>query len=299
VTARHLYFVKGKGVKVSATTSDTLQNAGHQTLINTHFQSHATGWRDVYDEVSVKGMIYRKRLEIVLNWIDELAMPRGERILEIGCGGGRCSVALAQRSYLVQAMDSVRGMLNYTGQLADQAGVSSSVSTSLGDAHNLAFKDGSFGLVLAIGVIPYLHSPATALREMARVLKPGGFLLVTAGNRWRLNHILDPWICPPLQPAKRAIGAMLRRFRKPRPDHAEPPLRLDSLREFEGVLASVGFVKIKQRTVGFLPVTFRGRPIFGERTSISLSNWLESVVDHDVPGIRSTGMDYIVLAEKR
>ena len=275
------------------------QSAEHQALVNTHFDSQVARWRDVYEQPGVDGAIYRKRLEIVLRWIDELAIPTGAKVLEIGCGGGRCTVALAQRGYLVTAIDSARGMLNSTQRYAVEAGVISSVSTSLGDAHNLAFKDGSFGLVLAIGVIPYLHSPATALREMARVLKPGGFLLVTAGNRWRLNHILDPWICPPLQPAKRAIGAMLRRFRKPRPDHAEPPLRLDSLRKFEGALASVGFVKIKRRTVGFPPLTFRSRPIFGERTSISLNNWLESVVDHDVPGIRSTGMDYIVLAEKR
>jgi len=200
------------------------------------------------------------------------------------------------------AIDSVERMLDSDQRLVIQEGVRCSVSTSLGDAHNLAFRDGSFGLVLSIGVIPYLHSPQKALVEMARVLRPGGFLLITAGNRWRLNHLLDPWLSPPLKPPKKVIGAIRRRFRKPRPEPPGPPLRLDSLRELERWLSSVGLAKIKAGTVGFPPLTFHYRSIFGEGTSITsirLNNWLQRLADRNVPGIRSTGMDYIVLARKR
>jgi ubiquinone/menaquinone biosynthesis C-methylase UbiE len=272
--------------------------AEHQTLVDAHFQRHATEWKDVYEQTSVEGAIYRKRLAIVLEWTDTLAMAAGEKILEIGCGSGRCTVALAQRGYLVHAVDSVEDMLNSTRQHAAEAGVSSSVSTSPGDAHALVFPEEAFGLVLAIGVIPYLHSPQKALTEMARVLKPGGFLLVTAGNRWRLGSILDPWTSPPLQPAKKVAGAALRRFRKPWPDLPGLPLRPDSLRELECWLSSTGLVKIKGRTVGFPPLTFHYRPIFAERTSIRLNNWLQRLADHNVPGIRSSGMDYMILARK-
>jgi len=272
--------------------------ATQQRLVDSHFHSHAAQWRDVYQQAGVEGAIYRKRLEIVLDWIDNLAIPAGETVLEIGCGAGRCTVALAQRGYLVQAIDSVPGMLDSTKQLAAQAGVQSSVSISLGDAHNLTFEDDAFGLVLAIGVMPYLHSPQKALREIARVLKPGGFLIVTAGNRWRVGNVLDPWICPPLQPAKRVLRAMLQRFRKPRTERPRPQLRLDSRPDFERWLSSLGLVKLKLRTVGFPPLTFRGRPVFGERTSIRLNNWLQGLADRDVPAIRSSGMDYIALARK-
>jgi SAM-dependent methyltransferase len=272
--------------------------AVQQRLVDTHFHLHVAQWSDVYQQASVEGAIYRKRLEIVLEWIDELAIPGGEKFLEIGCGGGRCTVALAQRGYLVQAMDSVPGMLDSTQQLVVQAGVRSSVSIGPGDAHGLAFPDSSFAAVLAIGVIPYLHSPQKALREMARVLKPGGFLLVTAGNRWRLNHLLDPWLSPPLQPAKRVLGAMINRFRKPRPELPRPPLRLDSPGELGRWLCSVGLVKFKTTTVGFPPLTLQGQPIFEEQTSFRLNNWLQGLVDRNVPAIRSSGMDYIVLAKK-
>lgn len=278
--------------------TDISQSAEHQTIVDAHFRSHAVEWRDVYEEASVQGAIYRKRLEIVLRWIDELAIPVRKKILEIGCGSGRSAVALAQRGYLVQAIDPVEDMLNSTRRYAAGARVSSSILTSLGDAHTLAaFPESAFGLVLAIGVIPYLHSPEKALKEMARALEPGGFLLVTIANRARLDYALDPWLCPATQGAKRIVRAIMRRFRGPRPGSTRPPLRLSSLRELEGWLSSVGLAKIKAKTVGFQP-TFRHRRFFAERFSIRLNCWLQWLADNNVPGIRATGMDYIVLARK-
>jgi ubiquinone/menaquinone biosynthesis C-methylase UbiE len=278
--------------------TDMSPTAEQQKLVDSHFQSYAGRWREVYEESGIEGAIYRKRCAVVLRWIDELAMPLREHVLEIGCGAGVSVVALAQRGYLVAAVDPVAEMLNSTRQHAASAGVSFSVSASLGDAHSLAFRGDAFGLVLAIGVIPYLHSPKKALREMARVLKPGGFLLVTAGNRSRLNHTLDPWLCPVLQPAKRVLGSIRRRFWRPSVESVWPALRLGSLRELEGWLSAVGLVKVKATTVGFEPLTFHYRPVFGERTSIRLNRWLQALADHNVPGVSSRGMDYIVLARK-
>lgn len=287
-------------VKPPTVCSDISHGAEHQTLVNTHFQSNVARWRDVYErtEAGNDGATYRNRLELVLRWVDELAISAREKVLEIGCGCGRCTVALAQRGYVVNAIDSVAGMLDSTEQLAVQAGVRSSISLGIGDAQNLAFPENSFGLVLAIGVIPYLYFPKRALSEMARVIRPGGFLVVTAGNRWRLNHVLDPWTCPALQPAKRVIGAIVQPFRKSRSIPQEVPLRFDSLRTFSRWISAAGLSKIKLRTVGFPPLTFQGRPIFAERTSIRLNNWLQRLADRNVPGVRSSGMDYIVLARK-
>jgi ubiquinone/menaquinone biosynthesis C-methylase UbiE len=279
--------------------TDMSAGVEQQKLVNAHFQSHVARWREMYEEVGVEGAIYRERLTVVLRWADELAMPLGEHILEIGCGAGMSVVALAQRGYCVEAVDSVPEMLDSTRLSAAGAGVSSSVSTSLGDAHSLAFPDGAFGLVLAIGVMPYLHSPRKALGEMARVLRPGGFLLVTAANRSRLNHVLDPWLCAALAPVRGVVRAILRRVCRRRTEPITPSLRLGSLRELEGWLSAVGLAKVKATTVGFLPLTFHCRPVLGERTSIRMNRWLQRLADHNVPGIKSSGMDYIVLAQKR
>lgn len=72
-----------------------------------------------------------------------------------------------------------------------------------------------------------------------------------------------------------------------------------NLQEGLAGLSSVGLAKVKAKTVGFQPLTFHCRPVFGERTSIGLNRWLQWLADNNVPIIRSSGMDYIVLARKK
>ena len=81
------------------------------------------------------------------------------------------------------------------------------------DVHALPFQAHTFDLVVAIGVIPWLHSERVALQEMQRVLKPGGYLLVTADNNARLNRILDPRSSPlssTAPPGREAFSAAVR-----------------------------------------------------------------------------------------
>jgi ubiquinone/menaquinone biosynthesis C-methylase UbiE len=81
------------------------------------------------------------------------------------------------------------------------------------DVHALPFQARTFEFGDCIGVIPWLHSERVALREMRRVLKPGGYLLVTADNNARLNRILDPLSSPLVGPRSvwpRAFSAAVR-----------------------------------------------------------------------------------------
>jgi ubiquinone/menaquinone biosynthesis C-methylase UbiE len=112
-----------------------------------------------------------------------LELPDGARVLEVGAGAGLTGVALADRGYQVTAVDSSAAMTETIRGRAAEAAVASRLQVSLGDAHRLPFADGAFGLVVALGVIPWLHSPERAARELARVLTPGGYLVVSADNR--------------------------------------------------------------------------------------------------------------------
>ncbi len=272
--------------------------AEHQAKVDAHFELHSTGWRDVYHDNGVEGAIYRKRLEIILEWIDKLATPAGEKALEIGCGGGRMTVALAQRGYNVSAIDSAANMLAITRQHAANMKVSEFISTNLGDAHALNFPNQTFALVVAVGVAPYLHSPRNALAEMARVVRPDGFVLVTAGNRWRLGHLVDPWLFPAIQPMRTVLGKLLRRPEKSHSSSKWPPIRFDSIRDMDRWLSNAGLTRIKTTTVGFPAPTVFERMIVGSRLAIKLNESLQRLVDHDVPGIKWAGMDYVVLAKK-
>ena len=62
-----------------------------QRLVNSHFQSSACYWSEVYRTETVEAAIYRQRHEIVLSLIDSLQTLVGSRILELGCGAGHTS----------------------------------------------------------------------------------------------------------------------------------------------------------------------------------------------------------------
>src|SRR5262249_48040128 len=124
--------------------------------------------------------IYQDRHNTALGWIQDLGLHPGARILEVGCGAGLLTIALARGGYTVDALDSTMTMLQMTRNDAAHHGVQEQIRMHSADVHALPFQAHTFDLVIAIGVIPWLHSERLALREMQRVLKPGGFLLVTA-----------------------------------------------------------------------------------------------------------------------
>ena len=100
-----------------------------KVVVNQHFDRAAQYWEDVYQHRDVTGQIYRERRAAVLRMVDTLFPPRNTRILEVGCGAGATSVALASRMYRVEAVDSVEKMISATRRLAEQAGVSDLVSS--------------------------------------------------------------------------------------------------------------------------------------------------------------------------
>src|SRR5215471_9596116 len=145
---------------------------------NSYFHSVSSYWEKLYQDEDLTARIYQERKETALRWIEDLALPPGSRVLDLGCGAGYTAVALAERGYQVVGVDGEQAMLDMTSRRAEAAGVT--LSTTLGDAHELKFDQSSFDLVVALGLIPWLHSPNKALCEMNRVLKPGGFLVVSS-----------------------------------------------------------------------------------------------------------------------
>jgi ubiquinone/menaquinone biosynthesis C-methylase UbiE len=267
-----------------------------QRLVNSHFQSSASYWSEVYRTETVEAAIYRQRHEIVLSLIDSLQMPVGSRILELGCGAGLTSVALAQRGYQVNAIDSVPVMLDLTNREAEQAGVGDRVITSVGDAHHVEFADAQFALVLAIGLTPWLHSLETALCEMARVVHSGGHVIVTADNRYRLSYWLDPRLNPLHAHLRPPILAMLRKARLLR-EPPKPRVRMYSVRAFDRQVQAAGLCKKRGVVLGFGPFTLFNKRIVPNSTGVRLHHTLQRRAA-GIPLIRTAGSQYVVLAEK-
>jgi 2-polyprenyl-3-methyl-5-hydroxy-6-metoxy-1,4-benzoquinol methylase len=277
---------------------DLNSTVGHQRLVDVHFRHSATYWRNLYNANGLFEVIHQQRRAIVLGFVDELALSPGSHILEIGCGAGLTTIALAQRGFNVQAVDTVDRMVALTRQGATEAGVADRVMTSLGDAHTLAFPEGAFSLVIGMGVAPFLHSLNTAITECARVLRPGGYSIFTTDNRWRLNHMLDPVFFPPLRKPRRWVRTRLERF-KVLKVLTGPRANSHSIREFDAWLAAAGLEKIRGTTVGFGPFTLFDIELLPDSLGVRLHHKLQRLADSNYPLLQRFGSLYIPLVRKR
>ncbi len=121
--------------------------------------------------------------------------PRGARVLEVGAGSGRDSIALRERGARVVVVDYSPKALALIGAQRARG-----IERVCGDAFRLPFDDGTFDAVFHQGLLEHFRNPLDMLRENARILRPGGVLLVDVPQRWHyytpLKHVLiamDRW----------------------------------------------------------------------------------------------------------
>lgn len=272
--------------------------AQQQEKVNAYFTAQSSFWKDIYAKKDVYAQIHQDRHVAILEWITSLALAPTARVLEIGCGAGFLSVALAQCGFQVCSIDSSAAMVEQARANATAAGVADAISLTIGDIYSLAFDPASFDLVVAVGVIPWLAQPELAMQEMARVLKPGGFLILTADNRARLNIHLDPSLYPGFLPLKRLAKDILSRtgIRRRSPDEVDS--HFHTRRTIDSILSRLHLVKTNSKTLGFGPFTLFRCPLLPNSPGIALHRRLQRLADQGAPVLRATGSHYIVLAQK-
>jgi SAM-dependent methyltransferase len=194
------------------------------------------------------------------------------------------------RGYAVDAVDSVEKMIHITRDSACSANVGHLVVTQVGDVHQLPYADNSFPLILAIGVLPWLPALQDPLKELARVLRPGGYLVVTADNVLGVFRLLDP-----IARLSQMVGIILRHARlrsKGAVARMHAPWTVDS------ALMKAGLLKQRSSTVGFGPFTVAKHKLLGDALGLRLYKVLQRCADRDVPVIRVLGSHYVVVACK-
>jgi len=114
---------------------------------------------------------YRGRRSVLERVIEDLSLPAGARILDAGCGSGRNMVEFARHGTVtgVELSDT-------SVALARERGAGEVVE---GSVLEMPFEPGTFDLAASLDVIEHLEDDLEALRELRRVVAPGGALLVT------------------------------------------------------------------------------------------------------------------------
>jgi ubiquinone/menaquinone biosynthesis C-methylase UbiE len=264
-------------------------------MLDAHFREQSPLWGAIYERQGIFETIHQERLRLTLALVDGLCLSRNTRVLEVGCGAGLATVALARRTLTVDAIDPVPAMTQATRMRVAAACVETRVAVEEGDVHALPFPDDTFALVVALGVLPWLPKIEPPLREMSRVLHPGGYLIATVDTYWQLRQLFDPLTNPLLLKPRRLVGSFLRRRLVPRRGVRPQVTRL---REFKRELVAQGLELQGGYTLGFGPFTFFNRPILPASVGLRLNNWLQSMANGGTPALRSGGSQFLVLAKK-
>ena len=122
-----------------------------------------------------------EEIEQALIW--RMAGPSaGLRVLDVGSGDGAYAIVAAQLGARVAGVDAWPQMIEAARRHA--AGQNVQIDRPVADAAALPFDDGSFDVVLAVTVLCFVADANTALRGMARVVAPGGRLVIGELGRW-------------------------------------------------------------------------------------------------------------------
>jgi ubiquinone/menaquinone biosynthesis C-methylase UbiE len=121
---------------------------------------------------------------------------KGKKCLDAGCGGGRYSIAMAHLGASeVMGVDLSEVAVQDARRRAEQLGADH-VTFKVGSVAALPADDASFDCVIHSGVLMHTAEPVKVLRELNRVLRPGGMLYAlvyaTEGLRWPLVQMLRP-----------------------------------------------------------------------------------------------------------
>jgi len=273
-------------------STDDIEAANPQSVVNAYFRKEASYWADIYERTGIKEGIHQERLRAALAMVDRLRLLPAARALDVGCGAGLATVGLACRGFAVDALDPIQIMLDATRNRTIEAGVDSGVTTRIGDVHALPFPDESFDLVLALGVLPWLPQVKKPLREMSRVLRPGGSMIVSVDARWQLRQFLDPFLNPLLRGPRRLAAQVLGRPQRGMPSY------VTSLGAFQRALDFEGLGVLDRVALGFGPFTILRRAILPRSVGLKLNNRLQSMANRGTPILRSSGSQYLFLAKK-
>jgi ubiquinone/menaquinone biosynthesis C-methylase UbiE len=154
--------------------------------MKTHIQVHSLPdlGPDVYSRwrASKLGAITEQlQRRLILGLIGDV---HGLRVLDVGCGDGDLAVELWKRGAIVTGIDVSRDMIDAARASAKREGAD--IGFIVGAVEHMPFAPERFDVVIAVTILCFVASAAPVFNEMARLLRPGGRLVIGELGKWSL-----------------------------------------------------------------------------------------------------------------
>jgi SAM-dependent methyltransferase len=141
--------------------------------------------RDYYHPLALR---YYDRA--VLRMLKHLQAPPGSLVLDAGCGPGEHSIRVARAGHRVQALDISATVLEEARRRAAKAGLAERIEFRQADLTRLDLPDAAYERVFCWGVIIHIPDIEAAVRNLVRIVRPGGRLALHVTNRNSLDYKL-------------------------------------------------------------------------------------------------------------
>jgi ubiquinone/menaquinone biosynthesis C-methylase UbiE len=170
-------------------------------------------------------------------FFDAISPLETDCVLDVACGTGRISVALAKRTRHVTGIDLTEAMITQARALQAQSQVTN-LDWHVGDVLPLPFADCSFSLVISQAAFHHLAEPTAVLREMARVCSDDGRIAIndmspdaaTADALNSMERLRDPSHVRARPPAELvALGSEIGLVAIASASYVSPPISLESI----------------------------------------------------------------------
>jgi 2-polyprenyl-6-hydroxyphenyl methylase/3-demethylubiquinone-9 3-methyltransferase len=117
-----------------------------------------------------------------------------QEVLEVGCGGGLLSEGMAERRVIVVGIDPSESSLQIARAHTQKSGLGQNTFFEQGYAESLPYADGSFSVIVCMDVLEHVQNLEAVIKEITRVLAPGGIFIFDTINRTPLARIALIWI---------------------------------------------------------------------------------------------------------
>ena len=170
---------------MNATASNHGLAANHDPAEIARFDATAQRWWDPQGEFRPLHVLNPVRLD----YIDEKASLRGKRVLDVGCGGGILSEAMARRGAQVTGID----LAPLTIEIAELHALESQLSIryvrEAAETHAV-HSAGAYDIVTCMEMLEHVPEPESVLRALHDLVKPGGNIVVSTLNRNLKSYLM-------------------------------------------------------------------------------------------------------------